>query len=122
MASVFACLLFFNVQAAQAADPWKTGDKVIYGIYLSALAVDYSQTSYFLEKTNYEESNPLLGKHPSQGQVNFYFISAAIIPAILAHFIPGKYRTPALGLLALLEIRPVLHNAITPGIGFRLPF
>jgi len=51
------------------------GDEIREATWLVLHAVDYKQTQYAMERPDeFEELNPLLGKHPSEGRLNTFAI------------------------------------------------
>lgn len=55
--------------------------------------IDYGQTLDIARKPyRYEESNPILGKHPSVGRVHTYMIASAILHFGISYALPDKWR------------------------------
>ena len=114
--------MIFVPAPSNAADKWTLPQKVLYGTYLAALAVDYGQTTYAFSQPDgtFKERNPLLGRNPSQGRINLAFAGSLVGSFAVAHFLPSKWRTPVLAGLATIEIIVISSNATL--VGFRLPF
>lgn len=62
---VLALLLFTTVAQANPGEHWTT----------AAIVADWGTTLDIENHANIQESNPLLGKHPSRGTINAYFIA-----------------------------------------------
>jgi hypothetical protein len=76
-----------------AAAPWETTDVVFEGVYLTLHAVDWGQTLDIASRGDrYHERNPLLGRHPTRGEVNTYFALTAAAHVALAHWLEPPYR------------------------------
>lgn len=89
---ILIILLFFPLQA-NAFDKWTktdTGLQVTYGVLH---IIDWGQTLDIARNPDkFYEMNPLLGKHPSIGKVNTYFIGTLIGHTAIAYILPSKYR------------------------------
>ena len=120
------CTLAANPCAAQSR-PWTTGE-LLGGVSVGGLLVaDWMQTRHGIRQTItvfdytpgssgqsrqvplYYETNPLLGRQPSQGKINLYFL--IMIPAIfLAADYFQEYRTEILLGVGLAEAVTVRSN------------
>lgn len=59
---------------------------------LSLMTMDYAQTRTIADNPQkYEERNPILGKHPSIGRVNTYFLASEASFLALHYTLPEKY-------------------------------
>ncbi len=59
------------------------------GIHL----IDWGQTLEAARQPDrYYEMNPILGKHPSVGNVNLYMATSLIVHPMISYFLPKKYR------------------------------
>ncbi len=97
---------------SRVSDTWTKTDTAIYVWGAVATIFDWRQTQQIAtEPWNYRESNPLLGPHPDNGQVNRYFAFNMLLlqPAIL-YFLPADYRRYFLGGNASLETFVVFKN------------
>ena len=56
----------------------------------TTLAADWIQTREIARNPNYYETNPLLGKYPSQNDVNKYFIASIAITNVVGELLPPK--------------------------------
>ncbi len=83
-AYVLALLLL--VACPAHADEWTTADTAREVTYLALHVVDWGQT---LEVSNhpekYHEHNVILGKHPSRGEVNAYFIATGLLHPVVSY-------------------------------------
>jgi hypothetical protein len=87
----FLFLLSFN---AYSFDEWTSADKEHEAAYLTIDAIDWLQTRNIASNPNaLYETNPILGKHPSIGSVNSYFISMMLIHVGIVSALPSKYRS-----------------------------
>ena len=77
---------------------WSGADKSLATLYLIMQALDYNQTRSFLRRPEqFEEGNPLLGKHPSQAKLAGANILTAAGVLKLADKLPPAYRKILLG-------------------------
>jgi len=72
---IVAWLLMHALQMNDAHAEWTPADTKREAIWLGIHAVDWGQTRYIAEHPDkFSERNFILGKHPSVGQVNTYFV------------------------------------------------
>lgn len=111
-----AALAYTTPAAAQIVDgndPWNTEQKVALTIAVSAIAIDWLQTRQIAKNPDkFKEYNPVLGKHPSVGEVNVYFAIATGALLLVADFLPSEYRTAVLGGIAFMEVSMVGNNYV----------
>jgi hypothetical protein len=70
---------------------WTKADKVGQVMVLGAMTMDWLQTKYIATHGNeYRETNPMLGDHPSKGQVNAYFAGLAAFNVGMSALLPSK--------------------------------
>ena len=90
--AIILILLFIPVMG-NAADKWDNTD---IGLAASALALrtmDWRQSREIAENPLiFREINPMLGDHPSTGQVDAYFAVSALAQIGIAHVLPSKWR------------------------------
>lgn len=111
-------LLVCCIPLAQAKE-W-TGEEKGWATAAAALhVIDWGQTRH-IAKSNGEfyEVNPVIGRHPSSGRVNGYFIASGLVIAGLAHFIP-EYRRELLMLYVGVQ---TVNTARNFHIGLRVSF
>lgn len=102
---------------AVAADEW-TDTQVTKAVALATLtAADWAQTRNIARHpSRWHETNPLLGEHPSTGQVDRHFAVSAIVGAMALHALPTRYRDWALNAGLVIEATCVGNN-LRLGIG-----
>ena len=84
-------------------------------------SLDYATTRDMTHRYNegyYEKFNPLLGRHPSTGQVDLYFVTAGLATWLIADNL-DEYRKPFLQAVSALELVCVGNNL---RIGLRVRF
>ena len=76
MKYLLALLLTVASITAQADNrPWTDSEKKLFVAHTALVAADWGQTRSIAKHPDiYEEANPLLGKHPSTGKVDAFFI------------------------------------------------
>ena len=90
-AALLAFLGLFSVTAT--AGDWNTQDTRFEAAYLVLHAVDWSQTRYIAaHPERFIEDNPILGEHPSDAEVNRYFLLTGLIHAGIAYALPSDWR------------------------------
>lgn len=118
LAAVALIVAAFPAHAADFGQPWDTGDKVFGGVALAATLLDWRQTLYVARHPEtLGDMNPALGRHPSIGRVNNYFVATIAFEGFAAHLMPPKYRKLFLAGSAVLEINLLVRGA-TLGIPF----
>ena len=73
MIRIFILFLFAPVLAH--ADEWTRADTTMQILYSGVHIADWNQTLQIIKSDKYEESNIILGRHPSEDQANLYFIT-----------------------------------------------
>jgi hypothetical protein len=86
---------------------------------LSLWTADYYQTSDIRRHPPCEETNPILGKHPSQGKINRYFAAGALMIPALHYTLPGKWGQMYTYAIIGAEGKTVFDNA---KIGLKIRF
>ena len=114
---ILICLMFPTTISAQ--DKWVKKDTIYQATFLTLMAVDYLQTKEIARNSNYYERNLILGKNPSQNEVDLYFLSTAILHTGIAYYLPKKYRRYWQGVFIGIQIGCVGHNY---NIGIRIGF
>jgi hypothetical protein len=72
---------------------WTRGDVAREAAYVAVTTIDWRQTREIAEHPDrYYEMNPILGKHPSVGRVNTYFLVTAVGHVLITHAVPHPYR------------------------------
>jgi len=79
--------------SACSPSPWTRSDTMRQTAVLGLMAVDYHQTRVIAsDPMKWEEYNPILGRHPSGGKVDAYFLSLAVGHTAVAAVLPSKWR------------------------------
>lgn len=114
MKPLAAILLLCAFQAQ--AEPWTETQQVLAATYLTMHAVDWAQTRNISRSDSggrhgkgYEEKNPVLGRKPSNGKTDAYFIITPLIGYFVLDALP-QYRTGILAVANVLEVGVVAHN------------
>ena len=104
---------------ATAADEW-TAPQASKAASLAALTVaDWAQTRNIARHPErWHETNPMLGRHPSVGDVDKHFAVASLIGAAALHALPTRYRDWALNAGLVIEAGCVANN-LRLGIGIK---
>lgn len=127
--AAFALVILASVFPAQlrAQDHanwrWRTSDTVREAVVLGVSAVDWSQT-LGIEEANerglhLHEMNPILGRHPSRGQINRYFAASLLAHVVVARLLPQRMREAFQYLSIGFELEVTAHNA---KMGCRITF
>ncbi|MBW2610685.1 MAG: hypothetical protein JRC68_10140 [Deltaproteobacteria bacterium] len=88
---VIMILLALCLPGCIHSDPWTKTDKILEGTYLTLHCVDWLQTRS-ADWDEFYETNPILGRAPSKGKVDLYFLGTGILHPIITHVLPQKYR------------------------------
>lgn len=91
MRAIVLCLALLALPAQ--AREW-TDEELRWGAALAVTRlVDWGQTRYIAKHPDrFREVNPLIGDHPSIGEVNRHFIVSTALMFAAAHYLP-QYRT-----------------------------
>jgi hypothetical protein len=92
-------LLAFVLLSGCASAQWTTADTIRQGAIVALQAADYFQTRTIATETysgtdclRWTEQNPILGEHPTVGQVNAFFITAIAANALVSYLLPPTWR------------------------------
>ena len=117
--------LFIGLAICNArSEGWATTDRVLFGTYLTASALDAAQTIHALDQRHpngqpkFKEVNPLYGEQPSDSRIILTKLVSAGVIYLIADRVPSARRT-TLWLVNALQIGVVAHNA---SIGMRIGF
>lgn len=117
-----ACLIAALVafQAPARADDWSAASRTAASAALAGHVLDWGTTRNIVERPGeFHEVNPLLGEHPTMGQVNRHFIVGGLAVAGIAHVLPDKWRSRLLTVYAVTELGFAANNM---RIGLRVSF
>lgn len=112
-------MLFLSMWTPTAhASDWTQADTAREVAYLALHVADWGQTLYISDHpSEFKEYNPVLGAHPSRGDVNAYFITTAILHPVISYVLPRPYREIWQYSTIVLQVGVTAHNA-SIGIGF----
>lgn len=93
------------------ADDWSTEDKQREAIFIATGAMDWLQTRNVARNPDgWHETNPILGRHPSIGRVNNYFLGAMLVHVGIVHLLPAEYRPVFQTITIFIEAGYVANN------------
>ena len=101
------------------ADPWTSADTARQAIFTGLAVVDWAQTRRIARQPVYYEMNPVLGSHPSVGQVDAYFAGAIVGHAAVSYLLPAGWRAGWQYVWIGIEAQKTYHNR---SIGLRFAF
>jgi hypothetical protein len=101
---------------------WSRSDVALAGAFTAALLIDAGQTRGLARGgwQNFRESNPILGSHPSVGQVNTYTAVAGLSVLGAAAALPPRLRPWLLGAALAVETFTIA-GTVHQGIAIPLP-
>lgn len=101
------------------AHDWTPSEKGWAAAWLATRAVDWGQTRYIARNPDkFRELNPMLGAHPSLGEVNRAFLVSTAVGLLAAHYLP-QYRKGMLQVWFAVGVGVTVRNA---AIGIRMEF
>ena len=87
------CLVLASPAWADDERAWTKEDTLRQLTYTTLHVLDWGTTLDIAEKPDrYHENNPILGKHPSRGDVNAYMATTLILNWAVAYAMPHPYR------------------------------
>jgi len=90
---MFGVFLFLMCLSACATTKWDKIDYTLLGISTGLQVIDWRQTRCIAENPDkYWEINPVLGKHPSKGEIDLYFAGSFAMRVGVARILSGKWR------------------------------
>jgi len=101
---------------------WRASDVALAGAFVVALAIDAAQTRSIAQGgwQGYREMNPILGPHPSVGQVNTYTAVAGLTVLGAAALVPARVRPWLLGVALAVETFTIA-GTVRQGVALRFP-
>lgn len=106
-------------RTSQADRSWSAPHIALASAFSLALWIDAAQTRAAMGQ-GYRETNPLLGSHPSPGQVNTYTALAHLTVLGAAAALPARLRPWLLGAALAVETFTIA-GSIREGVALRLP-
>ena len=88
----YLLILILILSFACAHDPWTKADTARHAAYTTLHVIDWQQTKENASKAEYYELNPILGKYPSQREVDVYFLGTWIGMTTAAYLLPSEWR------------------------------
>lgn len=87
-------ILIIPIQTfAYTLDKRSNEDTFYQLIYTTLRTIDWGQTRTTAKNpSTHIERNPILGEHPTIGEVNTYFITTLLGHAYISYVLPSKYR------------------------------
>lgn len=115
-----AALVLFSTAVVADNRAWTGEEKAWLGTAAAFTVTDWATTRDLSRRYNegYYENNPILGKHPSTGRVDLYFISAGLIGYTIADNL-DQNRTTFLQMWTAVEIFYTNRNL---NIGLKMKF
>lgn len=117
--SFLAAIVVLSLTIAKChADEWTHGEVAAEATYLTLHVIDWRQTVYITKHPErLYETNPMLGRRPSESRVNTWFLSMAFAQIGIANLLPRDWRRIWIGSGIVLEASMTAHNEAI-GVGF----
>lgn len=113
-------LILLMLSPAVKASEWTTQNTQFEIAYLAIHLADWGQTLDIVDRPyDYNESNHYLGKHPSRGDVNRYFLLVGAGHYLVSNFLDNEYRLAWQQTTFVVQLSMVLRNA---SIGLNVSF
>jgi len=104
---ILICLILFLVSCGGS---WTKEDTALQLTYTVLHVADWNQTLQIVDSEDHEETNVILGRHPSKDEVNIYFASTLMAHYYVAHILPKPYRSYWQMVWIGIEYDVVRHN------------
>ena len=119
--AIYALILICIVTASCANRHWTKEDTYRQGAATALLAIEWVQTKDLGNRYNegYFETNPGLGKYPSQDEIDQCFAMVALGSLGIAYILPDPYRKYFQVFYIGYESNQIRHNR---EIGLRIEF
>ncbi len=100
---------------------WDTEKRTVFAASNIALVADWSTTINITKRydENYHERNPILGRHPSRGDVNKYFVARTMLNYQMARYLPDPWDKWSLSFTTLVHGKAASDNI---GLGLEFDF
>jgi hypothetical protein len=95
---------------ALSSDAWSAGDTQRELAYQEVEASDWQQTHYIATTPGHQESNTLLGIHPSADKIDAYFFICGALHYAISRSLPAEYRSAWQYISIGFEGAVVAHN------------
>lgn len=88
-----AGLIILTLCVPCSASDWTRADTAWQAASSALIVADWMQTRQIAaHPERWTETNPILGEHPSRGEVDAYFAACLIGNAAVAYMLPSPYR------------------------------
>ncbi len=84
------CFLAAFLAAPAAASDWQPENTSAELAWVMFHIADWSMTLDLVDKRYYTEMNPLLGPHPTRGEVNEYMAAILVLHPTISYLLPQK--------------------------------
>jgi hypothetical protein len=118
MGTKYAFLLFLAFAFSAQADEWTGEQKIAEASYFALAAVDWRQTQDIRRHQGLFESNPILGRNPSNAKINTWFISSNVVQFLIADALSDDLRSAWIASGIVIEVSMVKHNK-SAGVHFK---
>ncbi|HUK22030.1 MAG TPA: hypothetical protein VLV45_10820 [Gemmatimonadales bacterium] len=108
VAAVMLILGFLPVRQSQAQ--WQTEHTVLAVASSATIATDWLLSANAIRRGTFDEMNPMLGHHPSVGQLNSYNVLVLGANLGIGAVLPNKWRTLWFTAVTSFETAIVLHQ------------
>ena len=100
---------------------WDTEKRTVFVASNIAIAADWGSTLNLTERydENYHERNPILGRHPSRGDVNKYFVARTMLNYQMARYLPDPWDKWSLSFTTIVHSKAASDNI---GLGLEIDF
>ena len=96
-------IMLLNPMVSDAfGEQWTEGDTKREAVYLFLHLLDWG-TTLDIDGKQYHENNLILGKRPSRGEVNRYFLATGIAHILISKSLPKKWRVPFQHITIIIE-------------------
>ena len=100
----------WHVSDIQIAPHWTWADSSLMAAFLITRAADWSQTRRIDDTPDLQESNPIMGDHPSDGRVDSFFTWTTAATVGLSLILPPEWRRSMLAGFSLANTVVVANN------------
>jgi hypothetical protein len=104
-------ILMLILTGCASARPWTAQEKIMLSISCLAVVADMTTTINRMHDGGYE-TNPTMGKHPSDGTVISVMALTQVVTIIVAHYW-GPWRSMVLGIKTGINAGFAFHNVRT---------
>ena len=121
MKNILALIILLALPVtAQAGEPWTPREKALEGAYLALTIIDWGQSRYISDHPDrFYERNRWLPEHPTNKEVDRFFISSTALHLIVVNALNHQWRQPVQWLTILEKAYTVNRNH---QIGIKIAF